>query len=121
MRRTVLLIDDEPDVLFATRLMLERAGYAVVEAERGEQALAVASACRVDAIFLDLRMPDLDGWAVLRQLRAAGILPRVPVIVVSAHADPSAIERSAKVGARGYVRKPFRSADLTRALEAVLR
>src|SRR5205823_3684937 len=61
MKRTVLLVDDERDVLFATRLMLERAGYAVVEAEGGEQALAVASARRLDAIFLDLRMPEVDG------------------------------------------------------------
>ena len=65
-------------------------------------------------------MPDVDGWGVLTRLRVAGILARVPVIVVSAHAEPSAIERSMKVGARGYVRKPFRTADLTRALEAVL-
>jgi two-component system, OmpR family, KDP operon response regulator KdpE len=119
MSPTILLVDDEPDVRLATRLLLEAEGYAVIEASGGEEALLLAEKTKVDAVFLDLRMPGLDGWSVLEGLRAKVSLS-LPVIVLSAHADPSAVERSVELGANGYVKKPFRTADLTRALEAVL-
>jgi two-component system response regulator ResD len=117
--RTVLLVEDEPDVLLVARLMLEEAGYAVIEARGGEEAIELAETAKVDAVFLDLRMPGIDGWGVLEELRASGTIFRLPVIVLSAHAEPSAIERSFELGARGYVKKPFLASDLTRALEAV--
>jgi CheY-like chemotaxis protein len=120
MTRTILVVDDEPDILLAARLMLEAAGFMVIEAENGEKALELAEMENTDleAIFLDLRMPGLDGWDVLKELRAKGI-SRLPVIVLSAYCDPFAIEQSAKLGAAGYLSKPFRVADLARVLEAV--
>ena len=120
MKNTILLVEDEPDVLLAARVMLEAAGYTVIEATGGREALEIADKVGVDAVFLDLRMPGVDGWAVLEELRAKSTTSRLPVIVLSAHPDPSAVERSLELGAKGYVRKPFRAADLTRALEAVL-
>ena len=120
MSHTVLVVEDEPDILLAARVMLEAEGYAVIEATGGREALAVASETRVDAVLLDLRMPGIDGWAVLEELCSKRVSSRLPVVVLSAHPDPSAVERSIELGARGYVRKPFRAADLKRALEAVL-
>jgi CheY-like chemotaxis protein len=117
---TVLVAEDEPDILLAARVMLEQAGYTVIEASGGREALEVAAETSLDAIFLDLRMPGVDGWAVLHELRVKRASSGLPVIVLSAHPDPSAVERSLELGAQGYVRKPFRAADLTRALEAVL-
>jgi CheY-like chemotaxis protein len=119
--RTILLVDDEPDVLLATRVMLETLGYGVIEASGGEEAVELCEKEHMDAVFLDLRMPGLDGWGVLERFRANRTSSRVPVIVLSAHADPSAVERSAQLGAKGYVRKPFHAVDLTRALEACWR
>jgi two-component system, OmpR family, alkaline phosphatase synthesis response regulator PhoP len=116
---TVLVVEDEPDLLLLARRMLEELGYAVIEAPGGEEALELAENQEVDAVLLDLRMPGMDGWAVLDQLRATGTISRLPVIVLSAHADPAAVKRSAELGAKGYVKKPYRVADLTRALEAV--
>jgi CheY-like chemotaxis protein len=120
MSRTVLVVDDEPDVLLAVRLMLEAAGYTVIEAAGSEQALELADAEKagVEAIFLDLRMPGLDGWAMLKALRANG-MSHLPVIVLSAYCDPVAIEQSAELGARGYLSKPFQAADLTQMLEGI--
>jgi CheY-like chemotaxis protein len=120
MSRKVLLVDDEPDVLLATRLLLQTAGYSVLEAKTGEEALALVEEGKPDAIFLDLRMPGMDGWDVLAELRARGYLERIPVIVLSAHGSPGRVEQSLELGAKAYVRKPFRKADLTRALDAVL-
>jgi CheY-like chemotaxis protein len=119
MSRTVLVVDDEPDILLAARLMLEGAGCSVIEARSGEEALELVEAENTDleAIFLDLRMPGLGGWGVLKEIRAKGI-SRLPVIVLSAYCDPVAVGQSAELGAAGYVSKPFRAADLTHALEA---
>ncbi len=120
MSRTVLLVDDEPDILLAARLMLEAAGCTVIAADNGEQALelAVTKNADVEAIFLDLRMPGLNGWGILEQLRAKGI-SHMPVIILSAHYDPVAVEKSAELGAWGYLSKPFQADDLTRVLEAI--
>src|SRR4051812_44524311 len=120
MMRTVLLVEDEPDLLLATRLILEDAGYAVIEASGGATALELVKNRKVDAVFLDLRMPGFDGWTVLEDLQADSHTSHLPVIVVSAQADPSAVKRSVELGAAGYVRKPFRAADLTQALEDAL-
>lgn len=120
MSRTVLVVDDEPDILLAARLMLETAGCRVIEAGSAEEALELAEtgSADVEAVFLDLRMPGLDGWAVLEELRGKEIA-RLPVIVLSAYCDPIAIEQSAQLGAAGYLSKPFRTADLIHALESV--
>lgn len=116
---TILVVEDEPDLLLLASQMLEELGYAVIEARGGEEALELAEPSRVDAVLLDLRMPGIDGWAVLEHLRGTGTISRLPVIVLSAHADPAAVKRSAELGARGYIKKPYRLADMTRALEAV--
>jgi CheY-like chemotaxis protein len=120
MSRTVLVVDDEPDILLAVRLMLEADGYTVIEAGNSEDALELAETQKagVEAIFLDLRMPGVDGWAMLKALRANG-MSHLPVIVLSAYCDPVAIEQSAELGARGYLSKPFEATDLTQTLEGI--
>lgn len=117
---TVLVVEDEPNVLLAARLLLEAAGYQVIEASGGEEALRVVETSELDAVFLDLRMPDMDGWEVLETLQAKSTSSRLPVIVLSAHSSPDTVKRSVELGAKGYVRKPFKATDLTRALETVL-
>jgi CheY-like chemotaxis protein len=120
MSRTVLVVDDEPDIVLAARLVLEASGCVVIQAASGEAALELLEADKTDveAVFLDLRMPGLDGWRVLKELRVKGI-SKLPVIVLSAYCDPIAIEQSSELGAAGYISKPFHAVDLTRMLEAV--
>jgi CheY-like chemotaxis protein len=120
MSASVLVVDDDPDVLLAIRLLLQKAGYTVLAARSGEEALHVIGETEPDAVFLDLRMPDMDGMAVLEELRARGDLERVPVIVLSAHGSPDRVERSVELGAKAYVTKPFKKDDLIRALDSVL-
>lgn len=120
MNKRVLVVEDEPDILLAARLLLQSAGYSVLEAENGEVGVRLAEEAEPDAMMLDLRMPGMDGWAVLDQLRVSGRLESLPVIVLSAHASKTTVERAIELGARGYVRKPFDLSDLTQALETVL-
>jgi len=115
----VLIVDDEPDVLLAARLLLEDAGYSVHVASGGEAALALIDEAKPDAVFLDLRMPGMTGWDVLEVLAAKS--SPVPVIALSADGGRGGAERCLELGAKGYVRKPFRGVDLTSALETLHR
>jgi two-component system, OmpR family, response regulator VicR len=96
---------------------LENAGYFVLDAKGGEEALALMDEAKPDAVFLDLRMPGTTGWDVLEELAVRG--NAVPVIVLSADASRGGVERCLELGARAHVRKPFRGDDLTSALRAV--
>src|SRR5437868_3666066 len=114
MRKRVLVVDDEEDVRQFIRLMLEEAGYDVVTAVDGAQALALIDASPPDVVVLDLMMPVMDGWAVLFKLRGR----RPPaVVIVSAFADP---ERASRAGAVAVLAKPFRQHELVEAIRTAV-
>src|SRR5882757_1977944 len=80
----VLIVDDEPDVRLIARVVLTSAGYDVIEASSGEEALAALSDDVLpDAVLLDIRMPGIDGWETLRRLRADK--SALPVVIFTAH------------------------------------
>jgi two-component system KDP operon response regulator KdpE len=116
MSSRVLIVDDEPDILFMIKVILRSEGYDVVAAAGVEEARAQLSDDDPDLVLLDLRLADGEGWDVLRQLREAGRLKRVPVVVLSAHASPTTIRRALDEGAAGYVTKPFVTSELVGAV-----
>lgn len=113
---TVLVIEDEADIRLLARLILERADCEVIEAIDGREGLALIERIDPDLVLLDLRMADMDGWAVLAELQRAGRLPGLPVVVVSAHAEPDVFEAVLAIGCRGYLRKPFQRDELLATL-----
>lgn len=117
---TVLVVEDESDLLFTVTLSLELAGYRVVQATTGEEALVAVDDHRPDIVVLDLRLPGIDGWEVLRRLGDGSGRPRVPVVLLSAQVDTATAARAVDLGCRAYLAKPFRPAELTRVLESVL-
>jgi len=102
----ILVVDDEPDVLFTVKIALEVSGYDVIEAEDGQSALLRAWDYP-DAIVLDLRLPDMDGSEVLQAIKAEPALASIPVMCLSAHSDDSTKQRMLALGANAYVSKPF--------------
>jgi DNA-binding NarL/FixJ family response regulator len=118
----VLVVDDEPDIRTVMRVTLGAAGYRVVTAANGEDALALLRSDPPDAVFLDVMMPGVDGWKVLQELKTSAnrALAEVPVFLVSAMVDDEHRVRSGIEGALGYITKPFDPDDLVRALESVL-
>ena len=116
MSSRVLIVDDEPDILFMIRVILRSEGYEVVGAAGVAEARAKLSEDDPDLVLLDLRLPDGEGWDVLRDLRDAGKLERVPVVILSAHASPRTIRRALDEGASGYVTKPFITSELVGAV-----
>jgi DNA-binding response OmpR family regulator len=114
----VLIVDDEPSVRLVFRTTLEAAGYDVAEAAEGGAALGALRGGPVDLVFLDLRMPGMDGLEVLRHLRDVG--DDVPVVIVTAHGDvPNAVE-AMKLGAIDFLAKPLSPAALRKAALEVL-
>jgi two-component system, OmpR family, KDP operon response regulator KdpE len=114
----VLVVDDEPDVLELDRVSLEERGFLVSAAADGEEALRRTRDDLPDLVLLDLRLPDLDGFDVLRQLRAAST---VPVILLTVSDDEGDKVRGLELGADDYVTQPFRPGELAARIRAVLR
>jgi DNA-binding response OmpR family regulator len=106
----VLIVDDEPDVLLLLRVNLEAAGYQTVLAADGETALMKIEDSVPDVVLLDIMMPVMDGWGVLRALSERPGAPRV--VVVSAKSSDRDIVRALTSGALDYVTKPFDPDDL---------
>ena len=116
---TVLLVDDEPDILLMLRMSFEDEGHEVVTAANGEQALQRLAQGGIDAVVLDMMMPVVDGWGVLRGKLAAG--DTTPVIVVSAKSDARDAEKVLELGAVDYVMKPFDLDGLIRLVTDVVK
>jgi|ERR1051325_2169541 CheY-like chemotaxis protein len=105
LRHTVLVVEDESIVADIYRLVLERGGYQVVLAVDGVDGLEKASTSPPDFIFLDIRMPRMDGIEVLRALAAREGTKQVPVVMLSNFDDPALVHESLALGAKQYLVK----------------
>ncbi len=104
--RTVLVVDDAPDIRELLRLMLEMRGCRVVEASDGRQAVELAPRVNPNLILMDLSMPVLDGYEATRQLKARPELSGIPVIAVSAYCDVHNRQKAFDAGCVECVSKP---------------
>jgi CheY-like chemotaxis protein len=102
---TILIVDDESDILFLLRMTLESAGYSVVEAVNGAQAFEQTQSNPPDLVITDLMMPVMDGRELIRRLHETPATRDVPIILVSANPNGT-------VGAQVILRKPFRQEEL---------
>jgi DNA-binding response OmpR family regulator len=116
----ILVVDDEPDVLLLCRMNLEHAGHQVIEAPDGERGLQMAREHRPDAVILDLMLPNVDGYEVLRSLNEdpAGIDPAVVVLTAKARQEDRL--RCLRGGADEFVTKPFSPGSLVDTVEQLL-
>jgi CheY-like chemotaxis protein len=119
-RRTVLVVDDEPDVLLLCRVNLEFEGHEVIEAADGEQAMAQVRAHRPDVVLLDVMMPKMDGWQVLSAIKADETLAHIPVVMLTAKVQDQDQIRGWSQGAADYITKPFSPLALSQVLQDVL-
>jgi len=115
----VLVADDDEDIRSLVALRLRKAGYGVVTAANGEEALRLAREVKPDLLLLDVSMPGMDGLAVCRELQASG--GDAPVIFLTARTHDTAALEGFAAGAADYVTKPFRPAELLARVHANLR
>ena len=116
--RRILVVDDEPNVRLVFRTALETAGYQVDEAANGEEGLVRLAAAPVDLVVLDLRMPRLDGMAMLRALRASG--SDIPVVIVTAHGSIPDAVAAMRLGVVDFLAKPVTPESLRAVAAGVL-
>ncbi len=118
MSLRIVIADDEAVIRMGLRTMLEERGYRVVgEAGDGRRLLELVELLRPDLVFLDIKMPGLDGLAAAERLARTH---RLPVIVLTAYGERELVERARQARVMGYLMKPLREADLQPAIEVAL-
>jgi DNA-binding response OmpR family regulator len=118
-RKTILVVDDEPNIVLGLRDALEFEGFRVVTCGRGLEAVSLAKSEAPDAIVLDLMLPDMNGYAVCQELRR--ISPQVPIVMLTARSQETDKIRGLDAGADDYVTKPFSVNELIARVRAISR
>lgn len=118
----ILMVEDEEDIAFLIRFMLERHGFVVEQAADGRQALEkLASSSPPDLTLMDIMLPYHDGLELIERLRAQPGWERVPVLMLTAKAREGDIVRALELGADDYVTKPFQPEELLARIRRLLR
>lgn len=120
MTTTILLVEDNEDNRTIYRTILEHAGYRLLEAVDGEEAMRSARELRPDLVLLDISIPRVDGWEVTRVLKADPATAAIPVIALTAHALEADRVRAAEAGCDGYLVKPIEPRAVLHAVEQFL-
>lgn len=118
MNKTILIVDDEKEIRELLRLYIEKDGYSVIQAENGVDALKKAACARIDLAVIDIMMPELDGYQLIKGLRERSNLP---IIIVSAKTENHEKILGLDLGADDYVTKPFDPLEVTARIKAHLR
>jgi DNA-binding response OmpR family regulator len=116
----ILLAEDEPDIQFVARIALEDEGHHVVVVDDGEAAIERAGAEAFDVVLLDVMMPRLDGFGACRKLKADPRTRHIPVIFLTARSQLFDVRDGLRLGAIGYIIKPFDVFTLTSEIATLL-
>jgi CheY-like chemotaxis protein len=120
-KKTILVVDDMSQIRTILRFNLEKDGYNVIDANNGERALEYASGENPpDLIILDIMMPKMDGYEVIRRLRESHVTKHIPVIFLTAKAQKKDVLKGIEAGANDYMLKPFKFVDLHRKINRLI-
>ena len=118
MKTKILLVDDDPNIRQLVRLYLEKEGFDVTEADRGDTALKEFKAAPPNLMLLDVMLPGMDGWQVCREVRKVS---NIPIIMLTAKDETFDKVLGLELGADDYVVKPFDAKELVARIKAVIR
>ena len=116
----VLLAEDEPDVQLIARLSLKKAGFTVITAGNGLEALERVAEAKPDVILLDWMMPEMDGFETCKRLKADPLTQAIPVIFLTAKVQENEVSKALALGAAGCIGKPFDAMTLGQQVRAIL-
>ncbi|MGQ7262761.1 response regulator transcription factor [Vreelandella sp. V005] len=116
----VLVVDDEPNIVLSLEFLMEQAGFEVVTAEDGEQALAQVTDSQPDLLLLDISLPGISGFDVLERLRSEEATSKLAIIMLTAHGRDVEREKGMALGADDYITKPFSTQALVEKVKKLL-
>lgn len=117
----ILVVEDNPDNMYVLDHFLTRKGYVVRQAVRGEEAIQEVRHHRPALVLMDMQMPGMDGYAVVRELRQSPELATLPIIAVTANSMPGDREQTLAAGCTDYVAKPINPRELLQLVEHYLK
>lgn len=120
MSKTILVVDDEQDVIRLLQINLEQAGYQVITAENGKDALERVAERRPDLILMDHMMPVMDGLEALRNLKDDQTTAKIPVVILTANDSYSEMSKGWESGTDLYLTKPVPTAELMEFIDCIL-
>ena len=120
-KETILIVDDEQDIIELIKYNLKNEGYSILTAQTGEQAIKIARQSRPDLIVLDLMLPGIDGLEVTKYLKNSGQTQDIPIVMLTAKGEESDIVTGLELGANDYISKPFSPKVLVARIRAILR
>jgi DNA-binding response OmpR family regulator len=120
MPQTVLVVDDEPNIVLALQFLMKKAGYDVRVARDGEEALAEIQKSRPDLVLLDVMMPKRDGFNVCETIRANPAWQGTRVLMLTAKGRDLEREKGLALGADGYITKPFSTREVLERVSEIL-
>ena len=116
--KTVLVVDDDPDVVLGVSARLRNAGYRTITESDGASGIATATAAQPDAIVMDLRLPRKDGLSALAELRQSDETKHIPIVMLSACLREQ--QRALDAGARYFLPKPYQGSILVKAIDSAV-
>jgi len=119
-QRTILVVDDFDDTRLLLRTWLQKKGYRILEAENGTEAVVRAETHHPDLIIMDVEMPELDGLAATRQIRASNHGRTLPIVAVSAYGADLFRDSALEAGCNEYVSTPFEPIELEKLIRSLL-
>ncbi|MEW8202115.1 MAG: response regulator [Candidatus Thiodiazotropha endolucinida] len=120
MTKTILIVDDEPNIVLSVEYLMKREGYQVMTANDGQVAIEMIADTRPDLLILDVMMPRKNGFEVCREIRADPALSRLPILMLSAKGREAEIKKGISLGADAYITKPFSTHDLVDKVNQLL-
>jgi DNA-binding response OmpR family regulator len=120
MTKSVLLIEDEPNIIEAIRFLLERAGFTVAEHSDGATAFDKINALKPDLVVLDLMLPGKSGLQILEEIRAATPTVNLPVLMLTAKGQRRDREAAENAGVSKFITKPFSNDDIVASVKSLL-
>jgi DNA-binding response OmpR family regulator len=119
MAKKIMVVDDEPDILFTVGQMLKISGYEVIKATNGEACLNELNKAIPDLVLLDIMMPEMSGWDVAAKIKENPDWRNIPIVFLTAKGDTMSIGMG-NLAAEDYITKPFDIEDLKKRVEKIL-
>jgi DNA-binding response OmpR family regulator len=121
MSKTILIVDDEPNIVLSLEFLMKREGFEVQTAGDGQAAIEMLAARRPDLMILDVMMPRKNGFEVCKEVRADPALSGLPIILLSAKGREVEIAKGLSLGADAYITKPFSTHELVARVKEILK